>query len=493
MTTLLTARACSTASSMAASRPTSSRRGGRSWLMNVRMSPSSRRRSTRRLSQLGPASRGSVAITRSMNSTWKIAFERLWAGPSWISWASRDRSASSDSTIRIAMSAFVAGASGFGEHRLAAALEEAPRPLEGAQGEVDAAELGLVVGQLPDEPVDLLAQDPRPPLVDPDRRGRDRDHAAIARDAIGRGRLGAAPALEPLQVVAKGLPARELLVVRLLVALPDALQRARALADRGGRLLVETVEAVTAGMRLGACCLHGLRSIRVVSHGQTTSNARTSSRGSGPPPAGAPRSISRKQSAPSVAVSSTAGHWPWLAARDHEEVRARERRVVGQVEDVHGRLVGQGERRDPLALGEPDREVRDDRAGGRVERVAGDRPSAGRAPRRARPSRAIPRRRTAAARRRTGPTRRSRGAPRARPPGRVQPSRAPSLGDPGVEGQQRRDDQQHVGRPGRMEERAPRRRDREDEAREQERDHRQEQDRPQGGVAALPRQRQRAR
>ena len=36
-----------------------------------------------------------------MNSTWKIALERAWAGPSWTSWASRARSASWASTIRI--------------------------------------------------------------------------------------------------------------------------------------------------------------------------------------------------------------------------------------------------------------------------------------------------------------------------------------------------------------------------------------------------------
>ena len=36
-----------------------------------------------------------------MYSTWKIAFDRAWAGPSWTSWASRERSASWASTIRI--------------------------------------------------------------------------------------------------------------------------------------------------------------------------------------------------------------------------------------------------------------------------------------------------------------------------------------------------------------------------------------------------------
>ena len=40
-------------------------------------------------------------MTRSMYSTWKIAFDSTWAGPSWISWARRERSDSWASTIRI--------------------------------------------------------------------------------------------------------------------------------------------------------------------------------------------------------------------------------------------------------------------------------------------------------------------------------------------------------------------------------------------------------
>ena len=47
-----------------------------------------------------PAS-GRCSRSRSMYSTWKIAFERAWAGPSWTSWASRARSASWASTMRI--------------------------------------------------------------------------------------------------------------------------------------------------------------------------------------------------------------------------------------------------------------------------------------------------------------------------------------------------------------------------------------------------------
>ena len=52
--------------------------------------------------QLGPRQRaGRTRSTRSMYSTWKIVLVNAWAGPSWISCASRDRSASCASTMRI--------------------------------------------------------------------------------------------------------------------------------------------------------------------------------------------------------------------------------------------------------------------------------------------------------------------------------------------------------------------------------------------------------
>ena len=69
--------------------------------MNARTSPSSRRSSSRRKRSSVRASSGSDSMTRSMYSTWKIALVRAWAGPSWISWASRERSASWASTMRI--------------------------------------------------------------------------------------------------------------------------------------------------------------------------------------------------------------------------------------------------------------------------------------------------------------------------------------------------------------------------------------------------------
>ena len=124
-----------------------------------------------------------------------------------------------------------------------------------------------------------------------------------------------------------------------------------------------------------------------------------------------------------------------------------------------------------LRLGQPDREVGDDRAGGRVERVADRPPSGGSSSANwaavvARPAAEG----RAAARPRRAASRRSPSAGPSQATGRVQPQPGAEPGDHGVEGEQRREDEQHLDRPGGVEERAPRRRDREDEARDEERD-----------------------
>ena len=120
----------------------------------------------------------------------------------------------------------------------------------------------------------------------------------------------------------------------------------------------------------GTCGIHRRPSIRVVIHGQTISNTRTSSRGSSAPAGPRPQvelleafgaGRRRIEDGRPVAV---------VVAEDDQQVRAREGRLAGEVEHVRRGLVRQGERRDPVRLGHPDREVRDDRPGRRVERVA---------------------------------------------------------------------------------------------------------------------------
>ena len=81
----------------ARSSPCSSSNGGRSWLMNLRRSPSSLRSWSRRARSSAGTWSGCISRARPMMSTWKMALARAWAGPSWISWARRARSASCSS------------------------------------------------------------------------------------------------------------------------------------------------------------------------------------------------------------------------------------------------------------------------------------------------------------------------------------------------------------------------------------------------------------
>ena len=94
------------------------------------------------------ASGGSVSTTRSMYSTWKIALDSAWAGPSWISWARRDRSASWASTMRIARSPSASRPLAVGDERGVAALQEQPRAREGPLGELEPGQLGPLRAEL---------------------------------------------------------------------------------------------------------------------------------------------------------------------------------------------------------------------------------------------------------------------------------------------------------------------------------------------------------
>ena len=73
---------------------------------------------------------------------------------------------------------------------------------------------------------------------------------------------------------------------------------------------------------------------------------------------------------PATPVSRTAGQLAVLAARSGRRAACPGSRVVARSRTSRRRLVGQGQRRDPAGLGQPDREVGDDRPGGRVQRMA---------------------------------------------------------------------------------------------------------------------------
>ena len=173
-------------------------------------------------------------MTRSMYSTWKIAFDRTWAGPSWISWARRDRSDSWASTIRIWTSAAACP-------RRRATRLASPRSrkshvdLEVAQGDLELGELRLLAAELAAERVDLgpEARGRGRPRRRPRRRVAAASGAAIRRDrGPGAVRLPGRPPLDRVELVAERLPASELVGVGGPVALADAPQRVRAVADR---------------------------------------------------------------------------------------------------------------------------------------------------------------------------------------------------------------------------------------------------------------------
>ena len=211
------------------------------------------------------------------------------------------------------------------------------------------------------------------------RRARRRASSAPASAASAARSTGAVPvesaavarrAIVGVELVAQRLPATERFGVGLAVALAHASQRVRAVADRRLRLRVESVEAAVPNIGPGACWLHRRLEYRGrVSWADDLERAAVAERvgrrpGSWPPP----RSSSRKQAAPSTPASRSAGQCV-LVGVDQDDAAWR-RSVERQVEDVARRLVGQGQRRDPLRLGQPDREVGDDRAGERVERMA---------------------------------------------------------------------------------------------------------------------------
>ena len=194
-------------------------------------------------------------MTRSMYSTWKIAFDRTWAGPSWTSWASRERSDSWASTIRIWTSVGEA-LGGVADEAGVAALEEEPRRFEVAQRDLELGQLRLLLAELATEARRHRPAGPgsgrprrRPPARPRRRRRPRRDLAALGAD----GRAIRPAALDRVELVAERLPAGELVGVGVAVALADGAQRVRAVPDRLRRFGAQTVDPrVAAGARVVA-------------------------------------------------------------------------------------------------------------------------------------------------------------------------------------------------------------------------------------------------
>ena len=182
--------------------------------------------------------RGSDSKTRSMNSTWKIALDSACAGPSWTSWASRARSASCASTIRIWSSVEHRRQRGLRHQRRVAALQEQPRALEVADRELQARELRLVAAQ--------LAAGPRhPPRIIRSRRSAAPASAALRprpRRRRRSGRRPVAPSLEGAQLVRERLPAGQVVQVGRAIPVADGAQRVGGVRERLRGFRVQLVE-----------------------------------------------------------------------------------------------------------------------------------------------------------------------------------------------------------------------------------------------------------
>ena len=309
-----------------------------------------------------------------------------------------------------------------------AALEEEPRSLERALGELQLGELGLTVADIDGEQLDVAAEGPSAGIIG---AGLGRVGSPVHRCGPGlAARAVGAAAVVHLERVAHRLPLAERLRVGLAIALAHAPERVRAVADRRLRLLVESVEATVPCIGPGACWLHLTRSIGVASHGQTISKTLVSSSGSVTPAGPGPRSSSRKHAASVTSVARTAGHRPWSPPRRTTRCVPANSGWCARSSTSDGRLVREGERRDATRLGQPDRGSR--RGPGRPSRPAGGRwrPSGAPAPRTGRRCRARRPRSPRAERRRTAPTRRSRAPVRARRPAASSPARRPSRAIP---------------------------------------------------------------
>ena len=191
-----------------------------------------------------------------------MALTSACAGPSWTSWARRTRSASRASTIRIRRSSGQVRRGRIALQAGVAALQEEPRALQAADRQLESGELGRALAQ--------LAPTERRRCAAARRCLRLARRGSVAR--VGGERLD----FRAVQLVVLLVPRREVAVVRLAIALGQAAQRVRGVAERGLCLRVQAVEGLgpdVAGVDLGA---HLRRSIRAA-HGQATRYTRNGS------------------------------------------------------------------------------------------------------------------------------------------------------------------------------------------------------------------------
>ena len=475
--------------------------------MKLRTSPSSRRSSSRRNRSSWRASRASESKTRSMNSTWKIALERACAGPSWTSCASRARSASCASTIRIWSSVATDGSDG------SITSEASPRSRNS-----HVLSRFLIASSRRDSSASCWASSPRDRSTST-RTRRRRSPAAPASAAVGgqpvrgpvpgraavRRHRPASPCSSDPEVVRQPLPAAEIVEVRLPVAVARRPQRVGRVGERLRGLRVQLVEP---GRRPVRCGDHpsgrvyprrglrrgprrtGSRRKRSAVRSQPIRNTRipamaAASAGS----SGTGSATSRKQAAAGAGPSRIAGQAPCPGLPTMSQF------APNRGSDARSRTsdgVSSGSARVGM------RAVSASQIG--KSWITGAEPSSG-----APMARHLPRQHGVGALRVPGAgreagqqgdreqRRREHRQQRTQPRHRPRPAEAAAeAGQPGVQRAERRDDQQHVDRGRGVEERAPGRGHREHEARHQERGTRDQHQRPQRPVAGLPGERQQA-
>ncbi len=379
-----------------------------------------------------------------------------------------------------------------GHERVVAALDEQPRRLEVADGELEARELRLVaadrvagLGRVGAGDPELVIGRARPPRRAPPR-GRRATSSSLARSRSARSSSSASQL-------------GDLVDVRLAVAVADtraacwprsqALQPPRRGARRSGQ------PRARPEVHPSARVYRPWRSFRRP-HGRfRCRGARDAGAGDPEHPhvldrLGIGRVVGDRQQdlleAGGIGVGAVEDRGPRAVVRSRSRSATSRRSARrGRGRPPASRRAGRAWTRAPsprARSGSRGSPARSRRAARRW------RPSRGRSPGRCAPSPTRRPRSPAAARTENSSEAKIASVGPSQATGRVQPRRLPSLAMPGVERAEGGDQQQHVDRGRGVEEGAPGRRDREQQARREEREQPGEQHGADGTIAALPRQ-----
>ena len=134
------------------------------------------------------------------------------------------------------------GPVGAGDERRVAALEEQPGVLKGPMRELEPRELGLVASDIGLQTLDIRAERARACIVGPGLRGLRGRWLGVGRILVGDP-LPTRPAVRPVELVAQGLVARQLIEERGTVLADDGIEAVGGIRERGFGLGMELIEA----------------------------------------------------------------------------------------------------------------------------------------------------------------------------------------------------------------------------------------------------------